>query len=203
MQQVIKYFNKFKGIQPTLLKSLLLSFLVGVVLFSCGVELQLYEWENMDLRLLDRSNRDTLNAESNINAENFSILVSLNPENSITVRSSDWVNASEGFQANDAITNIEITSNKDYNDEFASGTLLNDVFRAVNIEEEGEGKTLDKFIDEFGKQSNAIREGFELVPSLGNDGNPRDSLRTFTIRLTLREAGTFIQTTAPIKLTTN
>lgn len=184
------------------IKGLIIGFLSCLIVFSCGVELQLYEWENMDLRLLDRINRDTLNSESAISAENFSILVSLNPENTITVRSSDWISASEGFQANDAITNIEIRSDKDYNNSFASGTLLNDVFKAVNIGEEGDGMLLEDFLDEFGKQSNVIREGFELVPFIDlNDDAPRDSLRTFTIRLTLREAGTFIQTTQPVVLT--
>ena len=200
-QQITKFIGKLGKARSASLKGLLLSLTVVFLFISCGIELQLYEWENMDLRLLDRSNRDTLNAESSIRATDFSILVSLNPENSITVRSSDWINASDGFQANDAITNIEITSNKDYSNAFASGEILNEVFNASLINNP-ETMDLELFLDNFGKQSKNIQEGFELIPNIdAEDGMPRDSLRTFTIRLTLREAGTFIQTTAPVKLT--
>ena len=177
--------------------------LLAFFCFGCGVELQLYEWENMDLFLINRATKDTLTDEAIINIDSFAILVSLNPENTITVRSSDWINASDGFQANDEITSIEITSNQDYNDENASGELLNDVFRAVFINEPEIEYTLENFPDEFGKQSSIIDEGFELIPVPTSDGQPigiRESLRTFTIRIALENGGTFFQTTSPVRI---
>ncbi len=174
---------------------------IAIFCASCGVELQLYEWENMDLFLLNTNTRDTLEDATIIDIDNFAILVSLNPENTITVRSSDWVNASDGFQANDEITSIEITSNQDYNDENASGELLNDVFRAAFINEPTIIFTLENFPDEFGKQSNVIDEGFELIPFTSSEVPIiRDSLRTFTVRVALKNGGTFFQTTAPIRI---
>ena len=182
------------------IKLIVVTLLASLVIFSCGTELQLYEWETMDLRLLNTQTRDTLTVNAEIEASNFSILVSLNPENSIKVRSSDWVNYSQGFQANDNIESLEITSNQDYNDIFPEGELLNDVFDAAFINEPETRLPLDLFLESFGKETNRIEEGFELLPNIVGEGAPRDSLRRFIIRLELEKNGTFLKTTENVRI---
>ncbi|MEM1136588.1 MAG: hypothetical protein AAGI07_12180 [Bacteroidota bacterium] len=180
--------------------SILLLLFLGL-LTACGTELQLYEWERMELQFINTQTQDTLPSESSINVDAFSMLVSLNPDNTLTVRSSDWINSSDGFQANDRIESIEITSDVDYNNSLPQGVLLNDVFEAATINNPELKKPLNQFIETFGQQSNQIEEGFFLTLLKPNSETaPRDSVRTFTVRLTLEKNGTFFRTSDRIQI---
>ncbi len=174
--------------------------LAMLLITSCGRELQLYEWETMDLMLLNTETRDTLANNAEIEASKFSILVNLNAENVVSLGSSDWLTYSNGFQANDVIESIEIISSEDYNDVFPTGELLNDVFYASFINEPETSLPLDEFIERFGSESGRIESGFELIPNIVGEGAPREGIRTFTVTLELEKSGTFQKTTDNVSI---
>ncbi|WP_020530789.1 hypothetical protein [Flexithrix dorotheae] len=138
---------------------------LGLLLFGCGSKIEIYEWVRLDYYSINANSRDTLFGDESVHYEDYAMLVQLNPINFTTVSSSDWVQASEGFQAKNRIVKLEVITKTDYNKAKPSGKLLNDILVASFIEEGDNPENrvfLDDFVSEFGKKSNRIEEGFEI-----------------------------------------
>ncbi|MBX2840788.1 MAG: hypothetical protein KTR26_03400 [Flammeovirgaceae bacterium] len=190
----------------------------GLLLFSCGSKVEIYEWVRLDYFTINAQSRDTLGSDTNIHYEDYAMLVQLNPISFTTVSSSDWVQAGEGFQAKNRIVILEVRTITDYNEAKPAGKLMNDVMVASFIEEGDQPEnrvSLDDFISEFGKKSNRIEDGFEIYfrdgggfasPCAGYNDPEKiqacsDELKQFDIFIQLSNGTKFTGTTFRVNLT--
>jgi hypothetical protein len=143
----------------------------------------------MSVETLDLQTSSALVNNTTVRPENLGIRLFLNPRDVATVRSSDWVSASSGFQSNDQIRRIEIRSVSSFAPGIPPDSLLNAFFMAgLPGEPPQQMLAVDDFVKLFGRQSQRIDDAF-ILSLQGPLPDRLNRNQQFTINLIMSRGG--------------
>jgi len=136
---------------------------MALLLFACGSQISIYEWQQIAVQNTDRQTGNDLEGDARTPLSNYAISVTFSAQPVADLSNNIAFVRDAGFQSNDRIRSIEIRSNTRFLENLSADSLLNAYFVAQPIGSD-EVFTLEEFRQVFGTLGPQIDEGFRLLP---------------------------------------
>ena len=131
-----------------------------VFIGSCGVTLDIYQWNKILLNNYDLSTENLIGPNKTVTTDNFAVKIALNSKFLTTLTNSLGVSARSNVQTATSINSLFIYSVNDFTAESSKGSEVHNSFLAGRNKNNLE--IIENFIESFGQASNVIDTCFQL-----------------------------------------